>query len=198
MTTMKQIFSGLLSKALLLITFVTGCTLVATPAEAQCSKMSGKTAIAWMALPAYNPMFLSGAPPRSNATTPQARGGQPSIVGLWQVNFSSGGQVVDQAYEVFHSDGTEMMVDTSAPASDNVCVGVWAQVNGLEYKLNHVSWTFDDQGNLNGTATIKLDVTLDANSNIFTGTFTVDVFDLYGSVVEHLAGTVAAKRVTVD
>jgi hypothetical protein len=161
--------------------------------------MSGKTAIAWMALPAYNPMFLTaGTAPRPTGTTPEARGGQPSIVGLWQVNFTAGGQVVDQAYEVFHSDGTEMMVDTSAPASDNVCVGVWAQVGGLEFKLNHVSWTFDDQGNLNGTATIKLDVTLDANSNVFTGTFTVDVFDLHGATVDHLAGTIAAKRVTID
>ena len=152
-----------------------------------------------IAVPAYNPMFLAGPrAPLANRPVRQARGGDPSIVGLWQTNFTSGGQVVDQAYEVFHSDGTEMMVDTSAPASDNVCVGVWAQVDGLEFKLNHVSWTFDDQGNLNGTATIALDVTLDANSNIFTGSFTVDVYDLKGAVLEHLIGTVAAKRVTVD
>ena len=196
---MKNKLTALAGRAILLGTAVTVCTLLTVPAQAQCSKMSGKTAIAWMALPAYNPMFLAaGGTPRSDRATPQARGGNPSIVGLWQVNFTSGGQVVDQAYEVFHSDGTEMMVDTSAPASDNVCVGVWAQVDGLEFKLNHVSWTFDDKGNLNGTATIKLDVTLDANSNIFTGTFTVDVFDLHGAIVEHLTGTIAAKRVTID
>jgi len=192
---MKNEFTALVGKAILAVTVVTACTFLASPAQAQCSKMSGKTAIAWMALPAYNPMFLA---PGTNPATPKARGGDPSIVGLWQVNFTSGGQVVDQAYEVFHSDGTEMMVDTSAPASDNVCVGVWAQVDGLEFKLNHVSWTFDDQGNLNGTATIKLDITLDPNSNIFSGTFTVDVFDLHGSTVDHLTGTVAAKRVTID
>ncbi len=167
-------------------------TFLAAPAGAQCSRMTARTALAWQAIPAYNPLFLAKAP----AT--RQRGGDPSIVGLWQVNFTSGGQVVDQAYEVFHSDGTEMMVDTAPPASDNVCVGVWAQVDGLEFKLNHLSWTFDDQGNLNGTATIKLDVTLDANSNLFTGTFTVDVYSLSGSVLEHLIGTVAAKRVTVD
>jgi len=190
---MKTNLTALVGRAFLTTTFVTVCTVVAIPAHAQCSKMSPKTAIAWTAIPEYNPMFL-----RSQKPAPQAKGGTPSIVGLWQVNFTAGGQVVDQAYEIFHGDGTEMMVDTAPPASDNVCIGVWAQVDGLQVKLNHVSWTFDDKGNLNGTATIKLDVTIDANSNIFTGTFTVDVFDLHGAIVDHEIGTVAAKRITID
>jgi len=197
---MKSHVTALAGRAILSVTVVTISTFFAAPAHAQCSRMTPKTAVAWQGVPAYNPMFLAGAAMvrPDHAAAPQARGGDPSIVGLWQVTFTSGGQVVDQAYEIFHSDGTEMMVDTSAPASDNVCVGVWAQVGGLEVKLNHVSWTFDDQGNLNGTATIKLDVTLDANSNLFTGTFTVDVYSLTGSVLDHLVGTVAAKRVTID
>src|SRR5215475_7071732 len=33
----------------------------------------------------------------------------PSIVGLWNVTFSSGGQVVDVAYDAWHSDGTEIL-----------------------------------------------------------------------------------------
>jgi hypothetical protein len=178
----------------------TGCAFFTSTAHAQCSAMKPKSAIAWQAVQAYNPFFASPAlvPDASIGKTPQARGGDPSIVGLWRVTFTSAGQVVDQAFEVFHGDGTEMMVDTSAPASDNVCVGIWAQVNGLEFKLNHLSWTFDDLGNLNGTATIKLDVNLDPNSNLFKGTFTVDVFALTGAVVLHLDGTVAGQRVTVD
>lgn len=193
---MNSNLTALLRRTILSVTVVTGCTVFATTARAQCSAMTPKPAIAWQALPSYAPMYLP--PSRPDRSTPEARGGSPSIVGLWQVNFTSGGQVVDQAFEVYHGDGTELMVDTSAPASDNVCVGVWAQTGGLTFKLNHPSWTFDAQGNLNGTATIKLDITLDANSNIFTGTFAVDVFDLHGTVLQHLTGTVAAKRVTVD
>jgi len=195
---MKNHFSALATRALLAAGFVIAGTVLAAPAQAQCSNMKGKTAIAWTMLPAYNPMAMAAGGTRPERTAPDARGGDPSIVGLWQVNFTEGGQVVDQAYEVFHSDGTELMVDTSAPASDNVCVGVWAQVGGLQVKLNHVSWTFDDKGNLNGTATIKLDVTLDPNSNVFTGTFTVDVFDLHGANVDHETGSVSGKRVTID
>ncbi len=193
---MKPNLPFLTGRPLPAIAFVTLGTILATPAHAQCSAMVPRTAVAWQALPAYAPLFqpAASAPARAIA---QARGGDPSIVGLWQVNFTSGGQIVDQAYEVFHSDGTELMVDTSAPASDNVCVGVWAQTGGT-FKLNHVSWTFDNNGNLNGTATIKLNISLDPNSSTFTGTFAVDVYTLTGSLVEHLTGTIDAKRILVD
>jgi hypothetical protein len=163
-------------------------------ARAQCSSMSPKTAIAWQ--------NVAPAAPALTMTVPQpavdAPASDPSLVGLWNVTFFSGGQVVDQAFEVFHSDNTEMMVDTAPPASDNVCVGVWAGTSRLTYKLNHPSWTFDDQGNLNGTATIKVNLALSPAGTTFAGTFTVDVFDLHGNNLEHLTGTVSAKRITAN
>ncbi len=174
-----------------------GLTLAGSDAHAQCSNMMARTAIAWNALPDD----MAGAfrtAPRAQHSDPADRGGDSSIVGLWKVTFTSGGQVVDQAFETFHSDGTEMMVDTAPPASDNVCVGVWARVNGANYKLNHPSWTFDHKGNLNGTAVIRVNVVIGPNSNSFTGTFTVDVYNLTGGAIDHLAGTVAGQRVEVD
>jgi hypothetical protein len=45
---------------------------------------------------------------------------------------------------------------------------------------------------------IRINVLLDPNSNSFTGTFTVDVLSLSGTVLQHLTGTVAAQRVNVD
>jgi len=194
---MKSNFRAFAGKALLPVAFVTICTVLASPAHAQCSAMVPRTAVAWQALPAYAPMFQPAGSTQESAADPP-RAADASIVGLWQVNFISGGQIVDQAYEVFHSDGTELMVDTSAPASDNVCVGVYVQTVGLAYKLNHVSWTFDNNGNLNGTATIKLNVKLDSNGNSFAGAFTVDVYTLTGSLIQHLGGSVTAKRVTAD
>ena len=133
-----------------------------------------------------------------NEAKPQDDRPDPSIGGMWTTTFTSGGQVVDQAFEVFHSDGTGLMIDTTPPASDNVCTGVWARTGYFAVKLNHPTWTFDDKGNLNGTATIKVSVTLDPKGNSFARTFTVDVFDLAGNTLQHLAGNVAAKRITVD
>lgn len=158
---------------------------------AQCSSMVARPFVAWQNEAPVAPAFSA------RAEMPE-RGSNASIVGLWKTTFTSGGQVVDQAFEIFHSDGTEMMVDTAPPASDNVCVGVWALATSLGVKLNHPSWTFDDKGTLNGTAAIKMNLTLDPHGASFTGAFTVDVFDLAGNNLMHLSGTVAGKRITAD
>ena len=176
-----------------LLNLVLACAALVSTASAQCSNMSPRGGVAWTSEAAMPDTGQS-----LSKIHPLAQGGNASIVGLWKTTFTSGGQVVDQAWEVFHSDGTEIMVDTSAPASDNVCVGVWAKTDGLQVKLNHPSWTFDDKGNLNGTAAIKMDLTIDPNGNSFIGTFTVDVFDLSGNTLLHLAGSVSGKRVMVD
>lgn len=166
-----------------------------TPAYAQCgASMAPRAMVASQALPA-----LSVAGPRTEMV--EGRPGAArfnTMVGLWKVVYVSGGQIVDQAFDAWHGDGTETLVDTPPPSTGNVCLGVWAQTNGLTFKLNHPSWTFDNNGNLNGTAVIKETVTLDANGMNFSGTFTVDVFDLGGKVLAHLAGTVTGQRVTVD
>lgn len=162
--------------------------------QAQCSSMSPRPFVAWQ----NEAATVAPAPALSARAELPEHGSNASIVGLWKTTFTSGGQVVDQAFEIFHSDGTEMMVDTAPPASDNVCVGVWAQVSGLGVKLNHPSWTFDDKGTLNGTAAIKMNLTLDPHGASFTGTFTVDVFDLAGNNLMHLTGTVAGKRISAD
>jgi hypothetical protein len=42
-----------------------------------------------------------------------------SIVGLWTVTFNSNGQVFDQGYDQWHSDGTEILNDTAPPQPAN-------------------------------------------------------------------------------
>jgi hypothetical protein len=188
--------TNFLGRPILHVAIVTACTAFTSTAHAQCSSMSPKTAVAWQNLPSYAPDIRALAPhERADDGSDSANS---SIVGLWKVTFVSGGQVVDQAFEVFHSDGTEIMIDTAPPASDNVCVGVWAKTGGPTVKLNHPSWTFDANGNLNGTATIKVSVAVDHTGNNFAGTFTVDVFTLTGANVFHLEGTVSGQRITVD
>jgi hypothetical protein len=170
---------------------------VAPSAFAQCgASMVPRQIVAWQALPT---LALPG--PRIEALQgkrAEARPGVATIVGLWKVVFNSGGTVVDQAFDAWHADGTETLVDTPPPSSGNVCIGVWAETGILTYKLNHPSWTFDEKGNLTGTATIKETISLDANGNTFIGAFSVDVADLNGKVLQHLTGTVSGQRITVD
>jgi hypothetical protein len=104
----------------------------------------------------------------------------PSIVGLWQVMDVVDGKPVDLSFEVWHSDGTEILIDQSNPITDNVCIGTWQQTGSLVFKLTHPSLNFDMNGNYIGTVMIREVVTLDRNGNKFSGTYTVDVFDVNG------------------
>jgi hypothetical protein len=38
-------------------------------------------------------------------SAPDASGREPSIVGLWRVTISAGGEVIGEAFEIWHSDG---------------------------------------------------------------------------------------------
>jgi len=127
----------------------------------------------------------------------QAKGGgsgPASVVGLWQVTYSSNGAVVDMAWEAFHSDGTESLIDVTAPAEGNSCLGVWVQMTPTSYKLTHPAWVFDASGNLTGT--VWFDVTVNMTSaNAFSGSFTLTYYDLHGTKGQVLGGTMAATRV---
>jgi hypothetical protein len=122
----------------------------------------------------------------------------PSIVGLWKITFVSGGQVVDQGFDQWNIGGTEILNDTPPPATGNVCLGVWVQTGRFTYKLKHPSWTFDNGGNLNGTVIIREQPILDPRGNTFEASFTLDVYDLSGNLLEHAAGTITGQRITVD
>lgn len=139
--------------------------------------------------------FVVPAPDPSGDAAPAQRGNAPaSIQGLWQVTYTSSGQVVDMAYEVFHSDGTEMLNDTTPPAEGNVCVGVWTQTTSTTYKLTHPSWLFDANGNLTGTAMFNVTIAL-GSANKFTGTYAISYYDSEGNPGPVYTGTMAATRI---
>jgi hypothetical protein len=85
------------------------------------------------------------------------------ITGLWKFVFTAQGNtganapanalpipdgaVVDAGFATWHDDGTELMNSGRAPASGSFCMGVWKQVGGQTYRLNHwaLSWIPDYQ-----------------------------------------------------
>jgi hypothetical protein len=121
--------------------------------------------------------------------------GPVSIVGLWNVTFSSGGEVVDVAFDVWHSDGTEILNDYTNPIEGNVCLGVWEQAGPRSYKLKHPSWSFDTNGNLLGTVWISEIVTVSANGNSYEGSYKYDIYDTTGAFIEEFTGTIKATRI---
>jgi len=131
---------------------------------------------------------------------------EASIVGLWQVTFTSkdtpgipDGTVVDAGYATWHADGTEIMNSGRPPITGNFCMGVWKQVRRSTFRLNHVALSWDASGQtLVGPASIKEQVTVDHIGNRYRGTFTIDQFDTSGNVLAHITGEVSGRRITVN
>ena len=132
------------------------------------------------------------------ASAKLAKGHSNSFVGLWDSKEIVNGQIVDEGFDAFHSDGTEILIDQSNPITDNVCLGVWEQTAGSTIKLKHPSWYFDTSGNLLGIAIIYETLMLDPDGDSFHGASSVDVYDLQGNKVAHYDSKIEANRITVS
>jgi hypothetical protein len=141
---------------------------------------------------------------------------RPTIVGMWHVIFTAktqNGETVpdglpplDNSVVVWHPDGTEIMNSSRSAQDGNFCLGVWKQTGERSYYLNHIPW----QGNVydptvppdtigapQDGAQLLEKITLSADGNSYTGTFTLYAYKS-GTVYVWFAGTLSAKRITPD
>jgi hypothetical protein len=161
-----------------------GLLLAGTNAQAACADPRGPKG-----MPPHRMPFLKQADDPA---------GQHSIVGLWHVTYTTGGELFYEAFDEWHADGTELESADASPINGNVCVGVWKETASGSVKLNHIGWTFDDSGNSTGTFTIAELNKVSARGNGYTGTFDFKVFDTNGTLVADITGNVSASRITPD
>jgi len=121
----------------------------------------------------------------------------PLIVGLWHVTLVADGAVIDVGFDAWHSDGTETLNDAS-PVSHNVCLGVWVQTAPRTFQLKHPAFRYDAAGNVIGTLVLRETNVVNRAGDRFTGTFTIEFFDLAGTSIFRGAGEIQGRRVTVD
>jgi hypothetical protein len=185
------------SSALAVVLFGSGSV---TPASGDCVFKGAPTAA--IVLPqsgtdrvGYEPLLVSAANDR--------RVGD-GIVGFWRTKLVAEGNadvadgtVIDEGFSQWHSDGNEMIVSLFAPATGNICLGVWERVGSASYTLNHFGFAFDADGVFLGLAQIREHVVLDRRGHRFGGTFTFEQYDLAGAMVARLTGRVTATRITV-
>jgi len=132
--------------------------------------------------------------------------GNPTIVGMWYVVWTSQGNdgipdgtVTDFGIGHWHADSTEMYNSGGrAPSTQNFCMGVWKQTSSGSYQLNHFAYSYDQtSGALLNSVEIKELVTLDSAGNSYTGTFGITIYDLTGVQVQKLTGNLAGSRLSV-
>jgi hypothetical protein len=127
------------------------------------------------------------------------------IVGFWRVTYLSKGNpgvpdgtVLDNAFQQWHSDGTEIHNSGAPAAKGNFCLGVWKKTGRFHYTLNHFFFSSDPTTNT-VTARVQLreEIDLGRSGDEHFGTVTFDVYDLAGNLLDHTQGTVHATRITV-
>jgi hypothetical protein len=126
-------------------------------------------------------------------------------VGFWRVDLISEGNsgitdgtVLDAGFTQWHSDGTEILNSSRAPATQSFWLGVWEKTGPSMYKLNHFPLSWNADGTLLGPANIREDITVSPDHDSYVGTFTLDQYNSGGNKLVHLAGRVKAKRITVN
>jgi hypothetical protein len=182
--------------------------LTAVSASANCGTTKNPSPAAYQsAMQSFQRMQARlSAQPAQAAAEPRATA--PTIVGLWHSVLladpkggynTAGPNVIDEGFEIWHADGTEVLNDISAPVTGNVCFGVWSQTGPLTYQLKHPTWIFDETSTqVIGIGTIAEQVTLDANGNSFSGTSTFDILDLTGANIVHFSAAVLGERINSD
>jgi hypothetical protein len=175
----------------ILLTAFLSFGLVVPSASAKCFSHDLKA-------PVIVPLAAASVAATAQAPLAASSNSAVSIVGLWNVTFLSAGQVVDVAFDAWHSDGTEILNDYTNPIEGNVCLGVWEQTGPRTYTLKHPSWSFDPSGNLQGTVIIHETVILSADGNSYTGSYTYDIYDKSGAFIEELSGKIKATRIRPD
>ena len=123
--------------------------------------------------------------------------GKRSIVGMWNVHYVSttGGPEVF-TFDQWHSDGLEFEVAGLAPGA--MCQGVYKRATDGSYHNNHLAWTFDSSGVLNGYWDENLVVSVGADGQSYSGTFVQDFYDLNGNFLFENDGTLTATRITPE
>jgi hypothetical protein len=204
--TLKDLARGVLKTAATTLGLAVCATVFIQTARADCgsyTSMGQKPVPA----PAQRPLLRAIA---YRLTTPAVAtrddDNDAAIVGMWKVQFVSegtngipDGTMIDSAYAQWHSDGTEIMNSGRPPITSSFCLGVWKKTGESTYKLNHFALSWDPSGTVFvGPANIRENVTLNAQGNSFSGTFTIDQFDTNGNTLAHIVGKITAQRVTPD
>ena len=171
------------------------CAVVTTGLSAGAFASCGDS----LAAMATGKAIVSSAVGRQMATaSPADVTNSSSIVGLWYIQFSIGGQPIQEAFQNWNLGGTEVHNPNVDPRTNNICLGTWIKTASGAIKLAHRVWSYDTNGNFQGTIHLSETVHLVQNGNAQTGTFKLDIYDPSGNFVTEITGDVTGQRIRVE
>ena len=95
--------------------------------------------------------------------------------------------------------GVALITDQGAPSQQGgLGVGAWVRTDEHTFALTFVRQRFDATGTLVGTTIIRDTLTLNADGNTFSGSGSVGVLDLTGTVVSSGSFTLQGTRIAVQ
>lgn len=182
---------------LLTLALAAACFMLSSNANASCKSLANTRATA------DRPEARSfQTEPSEQADLDTAEGEDLPITGLWHSIFVSDGQVVDEGFDLWNSDGTEVLNDNSAPQPPNsagsVCLGIFEKVARRTYKLKHPFWIIDANGDLAGSGVFLERVAVARSGKTYRGSFTIISYDLNGNITDQVTGDIKAERIVVD
>lgn len=125
-----------------------------------------------------------------------ARGGAsaPQLEGSWEITVmpDGGAPIVDLA--TFTGNGG--LINSDPDPNLSTGHGTWVRTGGHEFAVTFVHF-LSDQGVALGTLKVRAEITLDQQTDTFSGPFRTDVF-IGGNLVQSFCGTVQARRISVE
>ena len=185
---MKNTFAGTWTKLVLCAAVLMG---LSAGAYASCGD-------SFAAMAAGKPIAISAVGKQLSTASPDDGPVNSSIVGLWYVQFSIGGQPIQEAFQNWNLGGTEVHNPNVDPRTNNICLGTWIKTKSGAIKLAHRVWLYDTNGNFQGTIHLSETLHLTQNGNAQKGTFTSDIYDPSGNFVTEVTGDVTGQRIRVE
>jgi hypothetical protein len=139
--------------------------------------------------------------------------GRAPIVGLWAFKYISKGNlktlgipdgaILDGGNTLWYADGNENTVSgVRAPATGDVCLGIWQRTGEYTYELNHIGLSWDTVHDVpGGPAFIKQYIVLARDKQSYTGSVTIRQLEADGKTLATPApihGEIVATRVRID
>jgi hypothetical protein len=118
----------------------------------------------------------------------------PQLEGSWEVTvMPTGGDPIIDFSTMTEGGG---LISTDPDPNVSAGIGTWVRTGGNRFAVTFFHF-LSDAGAPLGTLKVRAEITLDSQTDTFSGPFRTDVV-IGGNVVQSICGTVQARRISIE